>query len=363
VSQIRLDEVNYRQNKQATTGEAAAAEPLIEVKNLGVIFSKEVGFLGHGKKTTEAVNGVSFELYPSETLSLIGESGSGKTTVARCITLLEHPTTGTIKYCGKDLGSIEGKERRDFRKQVQMVFQDPFQALNPFLNVSDFLGVSIRHLLGVRERNKIIQTERALLDEVGLVADEILPKFQHELSGGEMQRVNIARALASRPRVLVADEPVSMLDAPQRLKTLDLLLDLQKNRDLSILMITHDLAVAQVMGGRTAVMYLGKLCEIGPTNEILLSPRHPYTELLLSAAPSARDLFGINTRDPELGDESSRGVAAGSLTIEGSKRLTQGCSFRNRCRYSTTICAEQSPALTPTSDRHAVACYNPCEEK
>jgi peptide/nickel transport system ATP-binding protein len=344
MSQVQLTENNAISKSTFET----SSGPLLQVENLSVTFSKEFGFLGRQTRTTKAVDRVSFNLYPSETLSLVGESGSGKTTIARCITALAAPTSGSIKYNGMNVTKLSGKNLINYRREVQIAFQDPFGSLNPFDDVFSAIATPIRRLN--RESGpQVIQSVSSLLEEVGLVPSEVMHKLPHQLSGGERQRVNIARALASRPRILVADEPVSMLDASQRLNLLLLLQELQERRKIAVLMITHDLATSKVMGGRTAVMYLGKLVEIGPTLELLATPHHPYTELLISAAPrmnfESEDALG-NIAKPF------------STTIEESEKLQGGCVFRNRCPYATQICSDEEPELLEKSNNRFTACHN-----
>ena len=322
-----------------------ASSPMLEVKNLSVTFHKEFGFLGRRSRTTKAVDNISFQLNPNETLSIVGESGSGKTTVARCVTALNPPTSGSVKYWGAEVTKLRGRSLLNYRKDVQIVFQDPFGSLSPFQDVSTVVTTPIKRLLGVRDPAKITEMVRGLLNEVGLESDEVLHKLPHQLSGGERQRVNIARALASEPKILVADEPVTMLDASQRLNTLYLLREIQAKRGISILMITHDLATSRVMGGRTAVMYLGKMFEYGPTEQVLTSPLHPYTELLIMAAPKA-----------DFTHESPAELYGS--TIEKSERLVGGCVFRTRCKYATQICSDEEPLLTPKFEGRLVACHN-----
>ncbi|MGI0079288.1 MAG: ATP-binding cassette domain-containing protein, partial [Nitrososphaerales archaeon] len=220
MSQVQLEE--------STASRRGGAAPLLEVRNLTVTFSKEFGFLGRQHRQTRAVDGASFDLYPSETLSLVGESGSGKTTIARCITALTRPTSGSIKYNGADITRLRGRNLRSYRKEVQIAFQDPFGSLDPFQNVLTTLSIPIRRLAGERNLSKVNDEVSSILEEVGLVPSEVLHKLPHQMSGGERQRVNIARALASEPKILVADEPVSMLDASQRLNLLLLLQELQQ---------------------------------------------------------------------------------------------------------------------------------------
>lgn len=337
MSQIQLENSGVDRGREGS--------PLLEVKNLSVTFSKEYGFLGRQVRTTKAVDDVTFDLYPNETLSIVGESGSGKTTIARCITALTTPTSGSVRYNGEDVTRIKGKKLLDYRKEVQIVFQDPFGSLSPFQDVFSVVSTPLRRLLGETDHEKIARKVVSLLDEAGLDPEEVLRKLPHQLSGGERQRVNIARALASEPKILVADEPVSMLDASQRLNTLYLLMEIQARRGISVLMITHDLATSRVMGGRTAVMYLGKLFELGPTENVLTAPHHPYTELLISAAP--KTTFMRETT-PDIFRS----------TIEKSERLVGGCVFRNRCKYATQICTDVEPLLTPRGDKRADACHN-----
>ncbi len=301
--------------------------------------------MGRRSKTTRAVDNISFELNPNETLSLVGESGSGKTTVARCVTALIPPTSGSVKYRGTEVTELRGKNLLNYRKEVQIVFQDPFGSLNPFHDVSVVISTPIKRLLDVRDSAKVAEIVGGLLVEVGLEPTEVLHKLPHQLSGGERQRVNIARALASEPKILVADEPVSMLDASQRLNTLYLLKEIQAKRGISILMITHDLATSRVMGGKTAVMYLGKMFENGPTEDVLTSPLHPYTELLITAAPKA-DFAKENP------------VELYGATIEKSEKLVGGCVFRSRCKYATQICSEVEPPLDLKFADRSAACHN-----
>lgn len=315
--------------------------PVLDVKNLTVHFSKSLGFLGRGGRTTKAVEDVSFSMGELDILCLVGESGSGKTTLGRCISALTRPSSGTILYKGGNVTKLRGDSLKRYRKEVQMVFQDPFASLNPRQDIFTFLSVPLKRLAGIRGKEKLNEEVFALLADVGLQED-IAYKLPHQLSGGERQRVSIARALASRPQLLIADEPVSMLDASLRLNFLALLEKLRTERRISILLITHDLATAKAMGGRTAVMYLGKLVELGPTARILEGPHHPYAELLLTATPRMSGEAGPS----EL------------TTIEKSERVKVGCVFRPRCKYATSICAEVEPPLEEKTESHLAACHN-----
>jgi oligopeptide transport system ATP-binding protein len=315
----------------------------LEIRDLTVHFSKAVGFLGRLAMTTKAVDNVSLVLRESDILCLVGESGSGKTTLARCIAALTKPTSGSVIYQGVDVTKLKGSRLRHYRKEVQIVFQDPFSSLNPREHVSTFLSIPIRRLLGEKDSKRVLEEVYSLLKEVGLNENEVINKLPHQLSGGERQRVSIARALASHPKILIADEPVSMLDASLRMNFLNLLERLQSERNMAILLITHDLATAKVMGGRTAVMYLGKVVEIGPTGDILSRPHHPYSELLLAATPRMNP---IETPEEEV------------TTIEKSERVMKGCVFRPRCKYATGICADIEPKLEEKTTSHLAACHN-----
>jgi oligopeptide/dipeptide ABC transporter ATP-binding protein len=315
--------------------------PVLEVRNLTVHFKRSVGFFGGLGKVVKAVEDVSFQMGELDILCLVGESGSGKTTLGRCIGALTRPTSGAILYRGENVTKLGGDALKKYRKEVQMVFQDPFASLNPRQDVFTFLSIPLMRLAGVKENEKLHEEVFRLLDDVGLQED-IAYKLPHQLSGGERQRVNIARALASRPQVLVADEPVSMLDASLRMNFLALIEKLRTERKMSILLITHDLATAKAMGGRTAVMYLGRLVELGPTDLILAEPHHPYAELLLSATPRMREEEGLS----EL------------TTIEKSERVKAGCVFRPRCKYATSICEEVDPPLEEKTRDHLAACHN-----
>jgi oligopeptide/dipeptide ABC transporter ATP-binding protein len=321
----------------------AAGGPLLSVKDLRVEFSRGYGLLGGFTRVTKAVDGVSFDIGESEILSLVGESGSGKTTIARCVAGLTPPTSGSITYKGEDVTRLRGKKTKWYRKEVQIAFQDPFGSLNPRHSVLTVISTPLVKLNGEKNGPEMREHVVSLLTEVGLNPEEVSHKLPHQLSGGERQRVAIARALASRPNILVADEPTSMLDASQRLNMLSLLIDLRRKRKMAILLITHDLATAKVMGGRTAVVYLGRLFELGPTNGLLSTPHHPYTELLLSATP--------RMKGPQ------REVVTTS-TIEKSERLESGCVFRPRCGYATEVCKSLEPPLEQKTEGRYAACHN-----
>jgi peptide/nickel transport system ATP-binding protein len=318
---------------------------LLEVEDLVVLFPSQQGFLGRVKKTITAVDHVSFSIKSSEVLSLVGESGSGKTTIARCICALTRPTSGSIKFNGTDVSKLKGKSIREYRKKVQMIYQDPYGSLYSRQDVFTIISNPIKLLTGERSKTAIQRKVIKILAEVGLDPSRVMNKLPHQLSGGERQRVNIARALAPDPQLLIADEPVTMLDASQRLNILSLLMRLKQTRNLTIVLITHDLASAWIMGGRTGIIYLGKLVESGPTYEVLSRPMHPYTELILSATP-------------RLDAEPQLMVYEPGTTIEDSLVSKAACIFAPRCKYATEICMSEEPQFLERASGHRVACHH-----
>lgn len=289
-----------------------------------------------------AIDGVSFELAKGEVLALVGESGCGKTTTALSVLGLIEPSSGAVIFEGQDLHAGLRRDRR-LRRAVQMVFQDPYESLNPRMRVGQLVGEPLEvHGLGgsTAERRRIVA---AALEEVGLrPAEEFIDRLPHELSGGQRQRVVIAGALVSEPRLLVADEPVSMLDVSIRAEILQLLNELRQRRGISILFITHDLATAMLFADRIAVMYLGRIVEIGPTRAVLAQPQHPYTKALLSVVPST---------NPQR--QRRRIVLKGETP--NPAEVPAGCRFHPRCPLADAGCMLQDPALERKGD-HLVAC-------
>jgi peptide/nickel transport system ATP-binding protein len=339
VSQIQLD--GSRGNSQSA---------LLEVSDLSVIFKKSRKILGSAEVSDEirAVDRVSFKIFKSEIVSLVGESGSGKTTVARCIMGLVPTQGGSIMFDGRDVTKLGMAALRNYWKSVQMIYQDPFESLDPGEDVFSIIAAPMKFLAGETRPDVIRKSVKDLLEELDLDPAEIMQKYPHQLSGGQRQRVNIGRALAANPSLLVADEPITMLDAAQRLNILALLKRLQKNRKLSILLITHDLASAKVMSQRTLVMYLGKLVEFGPTRDIMTAPHHPYVELILESTPKLDKRTASNQSKPR------------QLTwIEQSEKVRRGCVFRPRCSYATEICENAEPELVERSEGDYATCHNP----
>ena len=317
------------------------SQPIFKVTNLNLSFEAQRGIIKKEKSVIKALDNVSLEIGRTEILSVVGESGCGKTSLARCLMGLAKPSSGSVKYENIEVTSLGRKQLRNYWRHVQTVFQDPFESLNPRQSVRDTVSTPIRALTGENDRSSLATKISQILWEVGLNPDKVMHKLPHQLSGGERQRVNIARALAPDPSVLIADEPITMLDASQRLNILLLLKELRTKRNLTVILITHDLASAKVMSDRTAVMYLGKLVELGSTSEVLSKPHHPYTDLIIRATPTLASSQPMSYQ---------KTIANGG---EGS------CIFTPRCKYSTTVCREVSPELVEKSKNHFAACHNP----
>ena len=299
------------------------------------------GLLAQKRRLT-AVAWVDLELYPGETLGLAGESGCGKSTVARLLTGLIPPTAGQISYAGKDLSLLDRGGIARFRREVQMIFQDPFSSLNPRMRVSEILAEPlVIHRIGSAEQRR----ERVawLMERVGLSAGQ-LSRFPHEFSGGQRQRIGIARALAVSPKLIIADEPVSALDLSIQAQIINLLQEVKEELGLSFLFITHDLSVLRHLSDRVAIMYLGRIVESGSRGDVLDRPRHPYTEALLSAIPSI---------DPE--KRRRRVIARGELPSPLSP--PSGCPFHPRCPYAEELCSRERPALLEKEPGHRAACH------
>jgi peptide/nickel transport system ATP-binding protein len=327
---------------QAVTSPAAARGPLaMEAIGLNKDFR-----LHHGQ-VLRAVRDVSFSLYRGAVVALVGESGSGKSTAARLLAGQERRTSGTIRLDGQDAQFATRNAFRRYKSKVQLVFQDPFASLNPVHTTGYHLERPVRLHQGKRSRQEVHQEVVALLEQVRLTpAEQFLAKYPHELSGGQRQRVSFARALAARPSVLLADEPVSMLDVSIRLEMLNLLDDLRQRFQLALLYITHDIASARYFADEILVMYAGQIVERGPAEELTQQPAHPYTQLLVASAPDPDDL-----------GSALRGGRRGTPPEEHIASAMAGCPFSPRCPLAVDRCRAEDPALLRVSPSRAAACW------
>lgn len=317
--------------------------PILSVSGLAIDYELSSGGLFRKRRTLNAVNDVSFDLFPGETLGLVGESGSGKTTVGRAVLRRLGVAQGKIIFDGKDITHLRGEELRRLRSRMQIVLQDPYTSLNPRMKVRDIVAEPLR-VHGLAEGSEMVVAE--LLERVGLSRDAA-DRYPHSFSGGQRQRIGIARALALKPSLIVADEPVSALDVSVRAQVVNLLQDLQRDLGLSYLFIAHDLAVVRHISHRVAIMYAGRIVEIAPSEEIYNRPIHPYTESLLSAVPVA---------NPKIQRARQRIIAPGeSVDIADPPK---GCRFHPRCALATQRCREEEPPLLHKTPDHSAACWN-----
>jgi peptide/nickel transport system ATP-binding protein len=323
---------------QAERGSADVAA--LDVQGLTKHFSDGSVFR---RQYIRAVDDVSFTLRPGTVTALVGESGSGKSTVARLLSRLYKPTEGTIDFRGRDVSRARSRRALlSYRSEVQMIFQDPFGSLNPVKRIEHHLARPLR-IHGIVPRNQVHTRVIELLNQVGLVpAEEVAAKYPHQLSGGQRQRVAIARALAVEPKVILADEPISMLDVSIRLGILNLMLDLKEQHDLAFLYVTHDIASARYVADEVMVMYSGQIVEHGKTDDVLLHPLHPYTQLLLSAVPNPE----AGLRQSKLPPRANRNLAPSHV----------GCRFADRCALAIDTCLDTPPALIELRPSHFVRC-------
>ena len=315
---------------------------MLEVRGLKKHFTTGGGLMGLGVDVVRAVDGVSFSIERGETFGLVGESGCGKTTVGRCVLRLIEPTEGEVRFEGADLLDLgrEGMRRR--RRDMQIIFQDPYASLNPRMRVGEIVEEPlVVHGVGARSERR--QRVAGLLEEVGLTGDAA-ERYPHEFSGGQRQRIGIARALALNPKFIVADEPVSALDVSVQAQIVNLLQDLQEQHGLTYLFISHGLAVVEHISTRVGVMYLGRIVEVAPSRDLYLRPMHPYTQALISAIPEP---------DPERRRE--RIVLTGDVPTPIAP--PSGCRFRTRCPLAEPYCAEVEPELEELVPDHFVACH------
>jgi oligopeptide transport system ATP-binding protein len=332
------------------TGDGAApvrGRSLLEVEDLemhfpiklGILIDREVG-------RVRAVDGVSFDVKEGETLGLVGESGCGKSTLCRAVLQLLRPTGGSVRFAGREMVGLTSRQMRPLRREMQMIFQDPYASLNPRQRVGQIIGEPLR-LHGLASGEGLKRNVQGLLERVGL-GPEHYNRYPHEFSGGQRQRIGIARALALRPKMIIADEPVSALDVSIQAQIINLLADLQDDFKLTYIFVAHDLGVIRHVSDRIAVMYLGKIVELGPANEVYTNPIHPYTLSLLAALPIP---------DPHVNAEREPIVLEGDLPSPANPPAA--CRFHTRCPYATEICSEVEPDLIHHGNGHWAACHHP----
>ncbi|HYJ16808.1 MAG TPA: dipeptide ABC transporter ATP-binding protein [Candidatus Limnocylindria bacterium] len=315
---------------------------LLEIRDLKKYFPVGEGLFSRGKGAVKAVDGVNLSIEEGETLGLVGESGCGKSTLGRTILRLIEPTGGEINFLGKNLLSMSQRELRDARREMQIIFQDPYASLNPRMRVGDIVGEGLEiHKLakGKAKRERVME----LLHQVGLRVDHF-DRYPHEFSGGQRQRIGIARALAVSPKFIVCDEPVSSLDVSIQAQIINLLQELQEKMHLTYLFISHDLRVVEHISHRVAIMYLGKVVEIAKSDTIYRDAKHPYTRALLSAVPI-----------PDMNKKKERVVLEGD--VPSPVNPPSGCTFHPRCAYREAVCSQTEPALEFSADGHGVSCH------
>lgn len=318
-------------------------DPILEIQNLKKWFPIGGGLFSQPKNFVKAVDGISFEVNAGETFGIVGESGCGKSTLGRSILHLLEPTEGKIYFNGKDVAHVNGRELQFLRKDMQIIFQDPYASLNPRMTVGKIIEEPLKiHDVGTRKERQ--EKVEYLLETVGLNKESI-KKYPHEFSGGQRQRIGIARALVLNPKLIICDEPVSALDVSIQSQILNLLNELQEKFKLTYIFISHDLSVINYISNRIAVMYLGKIVELAETDVLFTRPAHPYTKALLSAIPTPE----VDTYKQE------RIILKGD--VPSPVNPPSGCLFRTRCNYADNQCITTSPTLKDVGSKHFVACY------
>ncbi|WUF58639.1 dipeptide ABC transporter ATP-binding protein [Streptomyces tubercidicus] len=334
------------ETSDAPSGVSSATEPLLSVRGLVRHFPIRKGLLKRQVGAVQAVDGIDFDVRPGETLGVVGESGCGKSTMGRLITRLDEPTGGSIEFQGQDITHLSPGRLRPMRRDVQMIFQDPYGSLNPRHTIGGIVSTPFR-LQGVEPEGGVKKEVQRLLELVGL-SPEHYNRYPHEFSGGQRQRIGIARALALKPRLVVADEPVSALDVSIQAQVVNLMDDLQEELGLTYVIIAHDLSVIRHVSDRIAVMYLGKIVELADRQALYETPMHPYTKALLSAVP---------VPDPKRRTQRDRILLKGD--VPSPINPPSGCRFRTRCWKATEVCTTTEPPLVALRSGHQVACHQP----
>ena len=322
-------------------------ETIMQVENLKVHFdvSSEGDMPWTKRKKLQAVNGVSFELKSGETLGIVGESGCGKSTLARAIISMVPAETGRVLWFGKDLLALQKTEMRKHRKEIQMIFQDPLASLNPRMTIGEIIAEPLKTHYPKTSKADIKARVEDVMNKVGLL-ENLINRYPHEFSGGQCQRIGIARALILKPKLIICDEPVSALDVSIQAQVINLLMDLQKEMDLTLIFIAHDLSIVKHISTKIMVLYMGNMVELAKSEDIYNHPRHPYTQALISAVPIP---------DPKI--EKNKDLILIEGDLPSPINPPSGCVFRTRCKKAQDICSEEKPELKEAASSHEVACH------
>ena len=322
-------------------------ETIMQVENLKVHFdvSSEGDMPWTKRKKLQAVNGVSFELKSGETLGIVGESGCGKSTLARAIISMVPAETGRVLWFGKDLLALQKTEMRKHRKQIQMIFQDPLASLNPRMTIGEIIAEPLKTHYPKTSKADIKLRVEDVMNKVGLL-ENLINRYPHEFSGGQCQRIGIARALILKPKLIICDEPVSALDVSIQAQVINLLMDLQKEMDLTLIFIAHDLSIVKHISTKIMVLYMGNMVELAKSEDIYNHPRHPYTQALISAVPIP---------DPKI--EKNKDLILIEGDLPSPINPPSGCVFRTRCKKAQDICSQEKPELKEAASSHEVACH------